>query len=263
MGWDVSYHPISEEQIVERYFNVLNDKALITDLAITYNIKEFYAKKYEELIDIALVTTSEDVFDKTHGYYIAAVQGFFEKYFYVRGSAISFLEDDILSEYTKDWQEILPQEKLTDEIHNQIIDNYSSGKFIPPEKVMQLIDDYDTNEMLQEQMNTLFSDDRIGIFFKALFYAHEKGLGLLEATEIVEPNPMNLNSSVCYSNLFNCDPEGALLYRDAAMEQLSRIEKQEHLDPGTITDNTQYKVINNEPIEQQKKKGFLKRLFKK
>ena len=63
MGWDISYHPISEEQIIERYFNVLDDKTLITELSIKYNIKEFYTNKYEELIDIALVTTPKDVFD--------------------------------------------------------------------------------------------------------------------------------------------------------------------------------------------------------
>ncbi|WP_299617352.1 hypothetical protein [uncultured Tenacibaculum sp.] len=263
MGWDISYHPISEEQIIERYFNVLDDKTLITELSAKYNIKDFYAKKYEELIDIALVTTQDDVFDKTHGYYIAATQGFFEKYFYVRGSALSFLEGNILSKYTKSWQEILPQEKLTDAVHNQIIENYCSGKFIPPENIELLLENYDNDLKLQEEINTLFSHERIGIFFKAMYYALDKGLGLLEATEIIEPNPMDLNSSVSYSNLFNCDPQGALLYRDAAMEQLSKIEEEKDLTPGTITSNTNYEVSNHKIEEKEPKKSFWKRLFKK
>ncbi|WP_299674002.1 hypothetical protein [uncultured Tenacibaculum sp.] len=263
MGWDISYHPISEEQIIERYFDVLDDKSLIKELVSKYGVKDFYAKKYEELIDIALVTTSEDVFDKTHGYYIAATQGFFEKYFYVRGSAFSFLEGNILSKYTKRWEEIFPKEKLTNEVHNIITENYSSGKFIPPENIELLLNDYDTNLELQAKINHLFSDERIGIFFKAMYYALDKGLGLLEATEIVEPNPMDLNNSISYSNLFNCDPQGALLYRDTTMKQLSEIEKENDLEAGTIISNSSYKITNHEPVQKKQKKSFLKRLFKK
>jgi len=263
MGWDISYHPISKEQIIERYFNVLNDKSLITELSNKHQIKDFYAKKYEELIDIALVTTPEDIFDKTHGYYIAVVQGFFEKYFYVRGSAISFLEGDELSKYTKNWEEILPKGLLTDEIHNRIRENYCSGKFIPKENITQLLDDYENNIELQEVIHTLFSNKRIAIFLKALRYAQDKGLGLLEATEVVEPNPIDLNSSACYSNLFNCDPQGALLYQETAMEQFAEIEKEKGLESGTIASNAEYEVKNHEPVQQKTKKSFWKRLFKK
>jgi hypothetical protein len=56
---------------------------------------------------------------------------------------------------------------------------------------------------------------------KALGVAKELGTGLLEATEVIEPDPMNLNASLCYSNLFHCDTEGPLLYADIAMRQIA------------------------------------------
>lgn len=60
------------------------------------------------------------------------------------------------------------------------------------------------------------------VFIKALQYAKENNLGLLEASEVVEPNPLDLNNSESYSNLLNCDTEGALIYEKIALKQLGR-----------------------------------------
>lgn len=54
----------------------------------------------------------------------------------------------------------------------------------------------------------------------------ENGLGLLEATDVVVPNVIDLNKTESYSNLFNCDPEGALIYREIAMEQIAQALKE-------------------------------------
>lgn len=50
MGWDISYHPISEKQISEWYFDVLENQ-----------IEDFYKEKYKETIKIGLETKNEDV----------------------------------------------------------------------------------------------------------------------------------------------------------------------------------------------------------
>ena len=52
------------------------------------------------------------------------------------------------------------------------------------------------------------------------------GVGLLEATEVVEPNPIRPNESVCYSNLFHCDRDGVYLYMDRAMQQIAQAMEQ-------------------------------------
>lgn len=262
MGWDISYHPISEKQIEDWYFDVLDNQNLIEQLASENNIEDFYKDKYAETIKIGAQTKADDVFDKSHGYYIAVVQGFFQKFFYTRGSALSFSETPLLEKYFKKWEEFLPNEKRIKNVNNQIIENYCSGVYIPKDKVIELIDDYDSEPEIRQELDQLFSDNRIHVFLKALNFAKDNSLGILEATEVIEPNPIDLNSSSCYSNLFNCDPEGAMLYRQAAMEQIAQIEKKENLEAGTIASKAEYKVTNIDPIEKRKGKDFGKKLGK-
>ena len=51
--------------------------------------------------------------------------------------------------------------------------------------------------------------------------AVELGAGLLEATEVVEPNPIRPNGSTSYSNLYHCDRDGVYLYIDTVSGQLA------------------------------------------
>ena len=55
---------------------------------------------------------------------------------------------------------------------------------------------------------------------KALSAAAKSGVGLLEATEVVEPTP-SANESTSYSNLYHCDRDGVYLYIDAVSGQLA------------------------------------------
>lgn len=57
---------------------------------------------------------------------------------------------------------------------------------------------------------------------KALTAAVELGTGLLEATEVVEPDPISPNESTSYSNLYHCDRDGVYLYIDMAMKQIAQ-----------------------------------------
>lgn len=261
MGWDISYHPISEKQINEWYFDVLDNQELIEKLSTENKIEDFYKEKYKETINVGLETKTDDVFDKSHGYYVAVIQGFFQKFFYTRGSALSFSENQLFKEYYKEWREIVSSEKLTKNVNNQIIENYCSGVYIPNNKVVDLLNDYEKKPEIRKELDNLFSHNRIKVFLKALNFAKENGLGLLEATEVIEPNPMDLNNSSCYSNLYNCDPEGAMLYQQAAMEQIAEIEKSQNLNAGEISSKSEYKVTNIE--SKKEKKGFWKKLFGK
>ncbi|WP_062060208.1 hypothetical protein [Aquimarina longa] len=263
MGWDISYHPISENQIKEWYFDVLDNQNLIEKLTTENKIEEFYKEKYAETIKIGLETKIDDIFDKSHGYNIAIVQGFFQQFFYTRGAALSFSENPSLQQYFKKWNEIVPNEKLTKNVNNQIIENYCSGVYIPKNKVIELINDYADNPEIKKELDNLFSHHRIDVFLKALTFAKDNELGLLEATEVIEPNPIDLNSSSCYSNLFNCDPEGAILYQQTAMKQIAEIEKKKNLKEGEIVSNAEYQVTNIATNKKKEKKGFWKKLFRK
>lgn len=149
MGFDISYYPIKEQEIQEWYFEILSDNSKIEKLSIDNGIEDFYKQKYYDTIEVGNKTEPADFFDKTHGHYITVVQGFFRTYYYTRGSAFSFLieEKPHFKNYTKGWQDFL-NFKIENPIKNKITDNYSSGVYIPAEKVVDLLNDYKTNEKI-------------------------------------------------------------------------------------------------------------------
>lgn len=263
MGWDISYHPISEKQINQWYFEVLEHQNLIETLSSEYHIEDFYKEKFKDVIQTGLTTNITANFDQNHGYYIAVIQGFFQKYFYTRGSALSFSTNPELEKYYKNWNDIIPENYRAKNVNNKLTTNYSSGVYIPVNKVIELIEDYKSNPRINLVLNDLFSHNRISIFMKALQFAANNNLGVLEATEVVEPNPMDLNQSSCYSNLLNCDPEGALLYQKHALIDLAEIEKKEQLEAGEISSKAKYEIQNVETVQKEEKKGFWKKLFGK
>lgn len=263
MGFDVSYHPINENEMKRWYFDVLDNTSLIDELGEEYNIEDFYVEKYKDTIDVALNTDESENFEPTHGYFLAVVQGFFRKYFYIRGAAFSFLieNEPSFANYTTDWDTIISL-KYNNPRVGRIITNYSSGVYMSSKQVKQLLNDFNNKPSLRQQLIDFYSHARIDVFISALDYASDNDLGLLEATEVIEPNPLDLNKSTCYSNLFNCDTAGPLLYREAALEQLREIEKENNLSEGEIINNAEYKRTNVEEKEEDKK-GFWKKLFKK
>ncbi|MET4084290.1 hypothetical protein ABIB40_004267 [Pedobacter sp. UYP30] len=264
MGFDISYHPIKEKEIQEWYFDILLDNSKIEKLSLDNGIEDFYKQKYSDTIDIGNKTQSTEFFDKTHGYYIAVIQGFYRTYYYTRGSAFSFLIEDKpqYKNYTKGWKDIL-NFKIDNPINDRITDNYGSGVYISADKVVSLLADYKTDEKIRQELNNFFSDKRIEVFLTALEYCKENNFGLLEATEVVEPNPMEMEESISYSNLFNCDKEGVYLYADAAMEQIREFEQQHNLKSGEISNNSEYLKTKVGDAEKNVKKGFWQKLFGK
>ena len=106
-------------------------------------------------------------------------------------------------------------------VNGGLVENYSGGVYIAPEEVVQLLDDYEKQEEIRKIIDDFYVQN-LPVFIKALQYAKENNLGLLEASEVVEPNPLDLNNSESYSNLLNCDTEGALIYEKIALKQLGR-----------------------------------------
>ena len=91
MGYDVSFHPISPEEMREWYFTPLTwiqqgQEEKVLALAAQYGIEDFYAEKYLDTLRVGAETESNELFDKSHGFYIAVIQGFFRDYYYTRGS---------------------------------------------------------------------------------------------------------------------------------------------------------------------------------
>lgn len=251
MGFDISFHPISENQIQEWYFDALDNNDLAKSLAKKHKIdtddEGFYENKYLEILKIGAAINSEKDFDSSHAYHIANIQGFFQEFFYIRGASFSFIENSIMEKYYTKWEEIIPKKFKNYTIYNEIRSNYYAGKYIPYNKVCQLLEDYENDTKIKDILNQEFSYQRIIVLLKALNFAKKKQVGILESDGVMEPNPLDLNESTCYSNLFNCDTEGPILYKEAAMEQILEIRKQQEL--------------KEKPVKE--KANFWKKLFKK
>ena len=237
MGYNVSFHPISPEEIQAWYFTPLTwvqqgQEEKVLALAVQHGIEEFYAEKYLDTLRVGAETEPDELFDKSHGFYIAVVQGFFRDYYYTRGSSFSFLmeEKPEYARYFTPWAQVMPM-ALPNPAKNQIIENYCSGVYLSPNQVLQLLRDLKQEPKVLEDLERHWSDGQFAVLKKALAAAAELGAGLLEATEVVEPNPLRPNESTSYSNLFHCDRDGVYLYIDMAMKQIAQAMAQNKDDP--------------------------------
>ena len=82
MGYDVSFHPISPEEIREWYVTPLTwvqqgEEEKVLAFAAQHGMEDFYAEKYLNTLRVGVETESAELFDKSHGFYIAVIQGFF------------------------------------------------------------------------------------------------------------------------------------------------------------------------------------------
>ncbi len=85
-------------------------KDKVLDLAEQYGMEAFYAQKYLSVLQAGAAVEEQELFDKSHGFYLAVVQGFFLTYYYTRGSAFSFLieEKPVYRRYTTPWCGVTP-----------------------------------------------------------------------------------------------------------------------------------------------------------
>ena len=93
MGYDVSFHPISPEEMREWYFTPLTwiqqgQEEKVLALAAQHGMEDFYAEKYLDTLRVGAETKPDELFDKSHGFYIAVIQGFFRDYYYTRGLSL-------------------------------------------------------------------------------------------------------------------------------------------------------------------------------
>lgn len=218
MGYDVSFHPISPDEIQEWYFTPLTwiqqgQEEKVLALAAQYGIEDFYAEKYLDTLRVGAETESNEMFDKSHGFYIAVIQGFFREYYYTQGSAFSFLleEKPDYARYFTPWAQVVPT-AFPNPAENRIVENYCSGVYLSPDQVMQLLKDMEQDPKVCEDLERIWSNGQFAVLKKALTAAAELGAGLLEATEVVEPNPIYPNESSSYSNLYHCDRNGGCIF---------------------------------------------------
>lgn len=226
MGWDISYHPMASDEIASVYFAGIENPERAQEISQEYGVVEFH----HENLAIAFRRGKEQDgrdFGTGHAFNLAIVIGHLRPYWYVRGSALSFLHDDPeFSPYFSDWDELVPVFYQPRDFPNRLTQNYCGGVFIDRQALQRLKQDLEGNPSIRQKMDNLFSHGRMAIFVAAMNYALANNLGLLEAAEVIEPSPFDLNKSTSFSNLHNCDSAGAILFQQAALEQIAEAEKQ-------------------------------------
>ena len=273
MGFDITYHPISIEEMNKWFFEPIealnNGDDSVLKRAIESQSDDFYAEKYEFILKDIASRYTEFPSEKGLLYAMANCIGLFHKYQYVRGSAFSFLieREAVMDKYHTPWKDVIP-DWVPEPESDLIAENYSSGIFIGPDRVKELLADNQSDENVHSILLNFFGERNLEVFLKALNDAADTNSGLIEAAEVMEVNPFELNQSSCYSDIRNCDPEGAFIYQDVAMEQVKDAT-------GMNADEIAQKVVYQKtdidiPDSKEKnekasepKKGILSRLFKK
>lgn len=268
MGYDISYHPISLEEMKEWYFDRLpeaknGDFSGMEELGKRSGVDDFYIQKYIDTMMVAANTGDEENFEKTHAYYLAVVQGFFAAYYYTRGTGFTFLVEERpeMKRYISSWEEIKSEPVLCP-VTNALVENYSGGVYIGAAQVEELLVHCEKEDEVYRVLVNFF-EQNFPVFLKALRDAAEHQKGLLEASEVVEPQPLDLSQTVSYSNLMNCDQEGALIYQQTAMGQIREFSEQKGLDAEDVIQNATFEKHTAEMETAAPKKGFWKRLFGK
>ena len=223
MGWDITYHPIAEDEIRSIYFAGIEDPLFYKTLLPRFGVDAFYAEQLRLRFDEARKIDDGVSFARGHAYYAAIICGFLRQHHYIRGGGFSFLlKDALMAGYVGDWKRLVPERLQHLHFDNCLTQNYCGGAYLPLQSLKRLRSDYHRNARVRAQMDDVFSHGRLHVFWLALDAAISAGLGLIEASEVVEPSPFNLNESRSLSNLYNCHPDGALLYAQAAAQQLGQ-----------------------------------------
>ena len=195
MGYDITFHPISEAQMDAWYFSLLDslakgDTSRLEAVAEEAGMDPFYINKYRDLMKYAAGTPPSERFETTHVFYMA------EEY-------------PLMKRYITPWKDILP-EGIFPPAQQGIVENYSAGVYLSAEQVKELLSDYERNKEVREAVDDYFM---------------ENGAGLLEATDVVEVEPLDLKKTTSYSDLNQCDQEGAFIYQKVARAQISEFMK--------------------------------------
>ena len=138
MGFDVTYHPITCDEMFEWYFEPLRDETAIDRLAEKYG---FLVENYRHHIHVVKKHIADSVddasFESVHGIMIAASQGLFRRCDYFRGCLFTDLvkSDNRFKKYVLSFSEIVPSEYRSMRFADGIEENWCGGVFIPPKSI--------------------------------------------------------------------------------------------------------------------------------
>jgi hypothetical protein len=209
MGYDITFHPVSVEELQHYVFDVVDAPELAGDRASQLTsdpeklslVAEVY-RTLEQFRDSSL--WSGDVhFGSTVAYCAAAIAGFLYPFWYSRGGAVTFLGQhdpsmlEIFTSLTAVARGTVAE--MPDESDGILGLNYTGSGFIEPQRVGELLARLKhlahvplsrTGTVQRENLTVLdavFDYDGLASLLGAVHYAIDHGLGLVEASDVVVP----------------------------------------------------------------------------
>lgn len=195
MSFDITFHPITKEELQSFFIEVLNRPedagAKASEITTDPEKEARIMGIYEECGDVlADVRAKKEPFS-TLVLGAGAIAGFLHPYWYSRGSSISFLclEDERFDPLLISLAALFPRafNGIKDESGGYIMDNFSGGGYVsngnlPALKSMLLDDRY------EDAVTSIFAEDSFEALMEAIDYALDNGAGLLEVSDLVVPS---------------------------------------------------------------------------
>jgi hypothetical protein len=213
LGYDITFHPVALSELQRFVFDVIDDRrrlegrlgelsrdpeqrATLADLFgrvfRAIDLEEAFAARGPGPADDELDDEDAEEDDDDIGpaasevrFLAAAVAGCLHPYWYSRGGGLTFVRDSEVRRWIRPYHEI-GQGKVRSIVDDSpfIDGNVSANGFIPPESVV----------VLEERLRTPaqpyvdgLGEEGLDALRRAVAYARERALGLIEATDIVVP----------------------------------------------------------------------------
>jgi hypothetical protein len=194
MGYDITFHPVGLDELEKYCANLALDSTKIEAAIAECEIQEVERKAlHGYLLNLAKWQSSDPAtidFGKCFGMLSATVAGYLHPYWYTRGSAISFWVETKrpLQARPKSLTSLFPKafSRFADGSGGLINGNYSASGFFEPQSLQEIRESI-VNVRSKDSEFGGFNDEGREALGCALDYAETRGLGLIEASDIVVP----------------------------------------------------------------------------
>ncbi|MBH0059291.1 hypothetical protein I6F65_20320 [Pseudoalteromonas sp. SWXJZ94C] len=185
MGYDVTFHAISKNELKKYVYDVLEDPTLAEErgkeLTDDESEQEFIQSIYGNMREwLSASQQEQNDFAKTFSFAIAAISGYLHDFYYSRNFALSFIEFEDHPGFFKSYTSIegSPLVGCTDLSGGNIEGNYSASGFS---------DDAKGIFELMEQIDLDVDEEGLDSLKRALKYCVDNDLLFLEASDLVVP----------------------------------------------------------------------------
>lgn len=209
MCFDVTFHPIRPSDLQYFLFDVLDDPALVDtrahELAETQDDFARLRATYRQATAwaAALASGTESDFNATLGYVAAAISGYLYPFWHAKNSVVSFLASGEFPGLRDDRGSVLRRHSaniralitpipdiaagscgaIVDPDAGLITGNYQGSGYIGEEDLPRLIDSVEPFCLVDKW----FDVPGINALNRAVDFAQANGCGLIEATDLVDP----------------------------------------------------------------------------